>query len=189
MSITSKISYAILKLGGWKIKGEKPEHKKFVFLAAPHTSNWDFPIGRLTSSYLGVELKVLMKKSWFVFPIGGILRWLGAIPIDRSKSGTVIDHIVNIFNENDRFVFAITPEGTRSFVEKWRSGFYTIATKANVPIVCGYIDYAKKEAGVGPTIYPSGNAQKDFEKIMQFYRTVSAKFPEKFNPNPVLKVK
>ena len=184
MSTSGKISKLILKLAGWNVKGERPKEKKFVFLAAPHTSNWDFPLGRLTNSYLEVDLKVLMKKSWFVFPFGVILRKLGAIPIDRSKSGTVIDYIVDIFNENEDFVFAITPEGTRSYVEYWKTGFYTIAQKANVPIVCGYLDYKKKETGVGPIIYPSGDVEKDFEKIMSFYRTINARFPEKFNLNP-----
>ncbi|OYT15415.1 MAG: acyltransferase [Bacteroidetes bacterium 4572_77] len=186
MSITAKISTGILRLFGWKAKGPRPIEKKFVFLAAPHTSNWDFPLGRLTNSALEIELKVLMKKSWFIFPLGSLLRALGAIPIDRSKSGTVIDHIVSHFNEKDEFVFAITPEGTRSYVESWKTGFYTIAQKANVPIVCGYMDYEKKETGVGPTIYPSGDMEKDFEKIIGFYRTVNACYPENFNPNPQL---
>jgi len=186
MSFTGNISGGILKLAGWKTGGEKPKDKKFVFLAAPHTSNWDFPLGRLTSSKLEIPLKVLMKKSWFVFPFKAILLWLGALPIDRSKGGTVIDSIVRMFNEKDEFVFAITPEGTRSFVEYWKTGFYTIALKADVPIVCGYLDYKKKETGVGPTIYLSGDREKDFEKIMDFYRTVHPRFDEKFNKYPRL---
>ena len=181
MTFTGKVSSAIYKLAGWKVGGVKPKERKFVWLAAPHTSNWDFPLGRLTSSILDIPLKVLMKKSWFIFPIKGLLLRLGALPIDRSKGGTVIDNIVRLFEEKDDFVFAITPEGTRSFVESWKTGFYTIATKANVPIVCGYLDYKKKETGVGPIIYPSGDAEKDFEKIMEFYRTVDPRFPEKFN--------
>jgi len=184
--MSGKLSGLILKLGGWKTIGPRPKEKKFVFLAAPHTSNWDFPIGRLTSGSLGIELKVLMKKSWFFFPTKYILNWLGAIPIDRSKGGTVIDNIVKLFEEKDEFVFAITPEGTRSYVDFWKTGFYTIAKKANVPIVLGFIDYKKKESGVGPIIYPSDDMEKDFKKIMEFYRTISAKFPENFNPNPRL---
>ncbi|NPD46695.1 MULTISPECIES: 1-acyl-sn-glycerol-3-phosphate acyltransferase [unclassified Lentimicrobium] len=186
MGINSKISGLVLKLWGWKVKGKRPDLKKFVFIAAPHTSNWDFPIGRLSTSVMGIDNKVLMKKSWFFFPLGYIFRWLGAMPIDRSKSGTVIDHILGLFEENDEFVFAITPEGTRSYVEFWKTGFYTIALRANVPLVLGYLDFVKKETGVGPTIYLSGNKDADFEKIMQFYRTIGAKYPEKFNQNPSL---
>lgn len=184
MSLTGKISNQIISLLGWQVKGKKPEHKKYVLLAAPHTSNWDFPIGRLTNSKLEIDLKVLMKKSWFFFPMGLIMRSLGAIPLDRSKAGTVMDYVVDLFNKNEEFVFAITPEGTRSYVDYWRTGFYYIALKANVPIVCGYLDYKKKETGIGPIIYPTGDAEKDLEKIMIFYRKVSAKYPEKFNQHP-----
>jgi 1-acyl-sn-glycerol-3-phosphate acyltransferase len=184
MTFTGRISAFVLWLMGWKVKGEKPKHKKFVFLAAPHTSNWDFPIGRLSNSKLDINLKVLMKKSWFFFPMGLIMRGLGAIPIDRSKSGTVMDYIIDLFNKNEEFVFAITPEGTRSYVESWKTGFYYIALKANVPIVCGYLDFKKKETGIGPTIMPTGNAEEDFEKIMSFYRTIAPKHPDQFNLHP-----
>ena len=184
MTFTGKISQFVLWLMGWEVKGKKPDFKKFVFLAAPHTSNWDFPIGRLSNSKLDINLKVLMKKSWFFFPMGMIMRGLGAIPIDRSKSGTVIDHVVDLFNNNEEFVFAITPEGTRSYVEYWKTGFYTIAKRANVPIVLGFLDFEKKESGVGPIIYPSDDAEADFEKIMSFYRTIAPKSPEKFNLHP-----
>lgn len=184
MTTNAKISKAILNLFGWKVVGEKPKYKKFVFMAAPHTSNWDFPIGRLSSTVMGIENKVLMKKSWFFFPLGYIFRWLGAMPIDRSKSGTVIDHILGLFKENESFVFAITPEGTRSYVEYWKTGFYTIAQKANVPIVMGYIDFKKKVTGIGPVIIPSGDKDADFKKILDFYKNVTARHPELYNQNP-----
>ncbi|NOR86076.1 MAG: acyltransferase [Bacteroidales bacterium] len=184
MSITGKISGIILSLAGWKIKGEKPKEKKYVILAAPHTSNWDFPLARLTNSKLEINLKLLMKKSWFIFPLNFIFHWLGAVPIDRSKSGTIIERVVELFKENNEFVFTIAPEGTRSYVESWKTGFYTIAVKANVPILLAYVDYKKKEAGAGPMIYPSGDAQKDFEEMMKFYRTIHPRFPEKFNKKP-----
>jgi len=184
MSVTGKISEIILGLAGWKIKGEKPKEKKYVILAAPHTSNWDFPLARLTNSKLNINLKLLMKESWFFFPLKYLLQWLGAVPIDRSKSGTIIENVVEMFNINDEFVFTIAPEGTRSYVESWKTGFYTIAVKANVPILLAYIDYNKKESGIGPMVYPSGDIQKDFEEIMKFYRTIHPLFPEKFNKHP-----
>ena len=184
MSFKKKFSSIVLKIIGWKVGGERPEEKKFVFLAAPHTSNWDFPLGMLTAWYLGIDLKVLMKKSWFIFPIKGLLLSIGAMPIDRSKGGTVIDGVVHEFEERDAFVFSITPEGTRSYVESWKTGFYTIATKANAALVCGYLDYSKKETGIGPIIHPSGDAEQDFEEILKFYRTIGPRFPEKFNETP-----
>ncbi len=184
MSFKKKFAGTVLKMIGWKVGGERPKEKKFVFLAAPHTSNWDFPLGMLTAWYLEIDLKVLMKKSWFVFPIKGMLLSLGAMPIDRKKGGTVIDGIVQEFENRDAFVFSITPEGTRSFVDSWKTGFYTIATRAEVPIICGYLNYGKKETGVGPIIHPQGDTEKDFEEILKFYRTIVPRFPEKFNKNP-----
>ena len=184
MTITGKISELILSLAGWKINGVKPKEKKYVILAAPHTSNWDFPLARLTNSKLEINLKLLMKESWFFFPVNHILKYLGVVPVDRSKPGGLINHVVGLFNTNEEFVFTIAPEGTRSYVEYWKTGFYTIAVKAKVPIALAYVDYTRKETGVGPIIYPSGDADKDFEKIMTFYRTISPKFPEKFNRNP-----
>ena len=186
MSITGKISGAILRLAGWRVEGKKPKEKKYVILAAPHTSNWDFPLARLTNSQLKIKLKLLMKESWFFFPVNYILKYLGVVPIDRSKPGGLIDYVVDLFHTNEEFVFTIAPEGTRSYVEYWKTGFYTIAVKANVPILLAYVDYGKKIAGVGPLIYPSGDSTKDFEKIMEFYRTVEPRFPEKFNKNPQL---
>jgi len=186
MTINAKISKAILSLFGWKVVGDKPKFKKFVFIAAPHTSNWDFPIGRLSNTVMGIDLKVLMKESWFFFPLGYIFKWLGAMPIDRSKSGTVIDHIIGLFRDQEEFVFAITPEGTRSYVEYWKTGFYTIAEKANVPIVMGYLDFEKKVTGIGPAIIPSGDREADFKKIIEFYSHVHAKHPHLFNKTPRL---
>ncbi|MCK5775751.1 MAG: 1-acyl-sn-glycerol-3-phosphate acyltransferase [Bacteroidales bacterium] len=184
MAFSRKISGMVLRIAGWKVRGEKPKEKKYVFVAAPHTSNWDFPLARLTSSKMEIKLKLLMKKSWFVFPLNYIFNALGVIPIDRKKSGGFIDGIVEKFNTTDDFIFVIAPEGTRSYVESWKTGFYTIAVKAKVPIALAFVDYAKKETGIGPILYPSGDAQKDFEKIMKFYRTISPRFPEKFNLNP-----
>ena len=184
MSFTGKISETILNLAGWKVKGDKPKEKKYLIVAAPHTSNWDFPLARLTNSKLNIKIKLLMKDSWFFFPLNYLLKSLGVMPIDRNKAGTIIDHVVEIFNEKDEFIFTISPEGTRSYVEYWKTGFYTIAEKAKVPILLAYIDYKKKETGTGPMIYPSGDAQKDFKKILKFYQNIHARYPEKFNKNP-----
>ncbi len=96
----------------------------------------------------------------------------------------MVDYIVSLFKERDDFVFAITPEGTRKYVEKWKTGFYHIATKANVPLVLGWIDYEKKKGGLGKVIYPSGDFQKDFAEILDFYKNVKGRFPEKYNGKP-----
>lgn len=179
------ISIAILKLMGWKIKGSAPEIKKYVLIAAPHTSNWDFVIGRMGLYYLKVRaLKVMIKKEFFFFPVGILLKALGAIPVDRRQSAPLVNTALKWFNKTETMALLITPEGTRKRVERWKKGFYFIAEKANVPIVLTYLDYAKKEGGIGPTIYPTGNYEEDLKKIEDFYRDKTARYPENFNLSP-----
>lgn len=176
-----KFSKWILKVLGWKTRVTVEEPKKSIICVAPHTSNWDFLIGQLYYSALGRKSSFLMKKSWFFFPIGNLLRGLGGIPIDRSKSTSVTDQMAEEFNKRDTLHLAITPEGTRSLVQKWKMGFYHIAVKANVPIQLAYFDYGKKEMGITEIIYPSGDEKADLEKIYDYYKNVEARFPEKFN--------
>jgi 1-acyl-sn-glycerol-3-phosphate acyltransferase len=175
----------ILNIFGWDVDPAKPKEKSYIIVVAPHTSNWDFVIGRLVIGALGVPQRVLMKKEMFVFPLKYFLKALGAMPIDRKASIKMVDYIVSLFKERDDFVFAITPEGTRKYVEKWKTGFYHIATKANVPLVLGWIDYEKKKGGLGKVIYPSGDFQKDFAEILDFYKNVKGRFPEKYNGKPL----
>jgi len=176
-----KLSKWILKVLGWKTILTVEEPKKSIICVAPHTSNWDFLIGELYYTALGRKSSFLMKKSWFFFPIGNLLRGLGGIPVDRSKSTSVTDQMAEEFNKRDTLQLAITPEGTRSLVQKWKMGFYHIAVKANVPIQLAYFDYGKKEMGITEIIYPSGNEKADLAKIYDYYKNVEARFPEKFN--------
>ena len=114
-----------------------------------------------------------------VFPFGPLLKAMGALPIDRSKNTRMVDAMIRIFKETPGdMCILVTPEGTRKYQPRWRRGFYHVAEGAGVPIVLGYLDYAKKEAGIGPTIYPTGDIEADMEKILAFYRTKTAKFPE-----------
>ncbi len=176
------LSNIILKLWGWKIFGVIPPGiKKCVILAAPHTSNYDFFIARLAYFVIGVNVKFLIKKEVFKFPFGRIFKAWGGIPIDRSKRNNMIEYVSGLFSKYDSLYIVITPEGTRSLVRKWKKGFYYIAQNAKVPIALGYIDYGKKEGGLGPLIYPSGDFEKDFKTITDFYKTKTAKHPEKFN--------
>ena len=174
----------ILWLFGWKVDQNIPKEKSYIILVAPHTSNWDFIVGRLVIGSLRVPQRLLMKKEMFFFPIKYLLKSLGAMPIDRKKSQKMVDYIVEMFAENDDFVFSITPEGTRSYVEKWKTGFYHIATKANVPIVLGKIDYKRKFAGLADVIYTSGDFDKDFRQIVDILKDVTGRNPELYNPKP-----
>jgi len=174
----------ILWVFGWKVDQNIPKEKSFVLIIAPHTSNWDFIVGRLVIGSLRVPQKVLMKKEMCVFPLNILLKALSAMPIDRKASVKFVDYVVGLFKEREDFVFSITPEGTRSPVKKWKTGFYHIATKAKVPIVLGKIDYKKKESGLAKVIYPSGDFDKDFREILEFFNGVTGKNPENYNPKP-----
>ncbi len=172
-------------LKGWKIEGELPEGvTKGVMTAAPHTSNWDFVWARASFYILRVPLKYTIKKEFVKGPLGWILKSMGAIPIDRSpkKEGearkSTVEAMADLFKEHDPLFVIVTPEGTRKYVKEWKTGFYYTALKAGVPIVVGFVDYKNKRAGFGPTIYPSGNIEEDFETIRAFYRTKTGKFPE-----------
>ncbi len=176
------IAKFILRISGWKIIGGIPEDvKKCVVISVPHTSMWDFVWGRLAYWVLGVNAKFLIKKELFGTISGPILKWLGGIPIDRSKSTNAVDAVADLFNHYDSLLITITPEGTRKLNPKWKKGFYYIALKANVPIAFGTLDYEKKEGGIGKIFTPTGNFEEDFKIVEDFYRGRKAKYPEKFN--------
>jgi 1-acyl-sn-glycerol-3-phosphate acyltransferase len=175
-----KISQWLYRIIGWKAINTVVEPAKSVICVAPHTSNWDFVIGKFYYWTIGRKSNFLMKKSWFFFPLGLLLRGMGGVAIDRSKKTSVTDQIADEFNMHDKFHVAITPEGTRKLVKKWKMGFYHIAVKANVPIQLGYIDYAKKEMAITELFFPTGDEKADMEKIHAFYKDVTARHPSNF---------
>jgi len=175
-----KLSQLIYRIIGWKAIYTVVEPLKSVICVAPHTSNWDFVIGKFYYWSLNRKSNFLMKKSWFFFPLGLMLRKMGGVAVDRSRNTSVTDQIAEEFNKHEKFHIAITPEGTRKLVKKWKMGFYHIALKANVPIQLGYIDYAKKEMGITEILYPTGDEKADMIKIHAFYQEVTARHPDKF---------
>lgn len=169
------------RLAGWKIKGGiPPEIKKCVLVAAPHTSNWDFVWGMGGLAEFNYDVKYLAKKELFRFPIKGMLLKLGGMPVDRSKHNRLTDAIVDLFNHHEKLIVLFPPEGTRSPVSKWKTGFYHVAVQANIPIILGYLDYKYKIAGIENVIYPSGDIKADFEKISAFYKNAHPKIPKNF---------
>ena len=178
-----KISQWILRLIGWKIITTKPEPVKSVVCVAPHTSNRDFVIGKLCYWAINRQSSFLIKKSWFVFPFGLMFDAMGGIPVDRKKKTSVTDQMAEQFKKRDKFNLGITPEGTRSLRRKWKMGFYHIALKANVPIELAYFDYKKKEMGVKDVFMPTGDEKADMDYIREYYKDVTAKYPEKFYKN------
>lgn len=177
------IFYAIcwlgLRLAGWKIKGQPPDTPKYVVIAYPHTSNWDFPLGVAVCVIFRIKAYWLGKDSLFKGPTGPIMKWLGGIPIDRSDAHDVVQQTVNTFNHSDALIVAVAPEGTRSQVHKWKTGFYHIAAGAKVPIVLGYFDYAKKETGCLQSYLPSGDIGKDMLEIKAAYQGIQGRYPDK----------
>lgn len=169
----------LFKILGWKIVGSMPDLKKFIIAVAPHTSNWDFPVGLAARSILRIQrARFLGKSQLFVPPIGWFFRSLGGQPVDRSSSHDVVDQVVNLFAKHDEFVLALAPEGTRKKVDKLRTGFYYIAKGAQVPIVPVGFDFEKKEIIIGQPLYTTDNFEADMEKIMSFYRPIRGKNPE-----------
>ncbi len=170
----------ILKIAGWKTIYSVEEPVKSVICVAPHTSNWDFIIGKLCYWAVEKDAGFLMKKSLFVFPLGYIFRAMGGVPIDRSKRMSVTQQMVEEFKKRKKFHLAITPEGTRKPVSEWKKGFYYIAVDAGVPIQMAYFDFGKKEMGITEVFYPTGNEQADFAHIYDFYKGIKGKNPENF---------
>ena len=169
----------ILWIFGWKVTGEIPKGlDKCVMAGAPHTSNWDAFLGICATRIWGVKFNFLIKKEAMFFPAGSILKAMGAIPIDRSKSAGAVDQAVEAFRTHEKFYLGVTPEGTRSYRPEWKKGFYYIAKKAEVPIMLPFVDYKAREVGLGPTIYPSDNIDADIETMKAFFRTKTGRHPE-----------
>lgn len=174
------ISGAYLKLGGWTIHGDWPAIDKLVLVAAPHTSNWDGLNMLAAAGYYRVRLRWMGKKSLTQGPFGWLLRWLGCVPIDRSASNDVVNAMAQAFASAPHMVLAIPPEGTRSAVREWKSGFYHIAVAAGVPIVLSVLDYSKKQVRLAAVVYPSGNYEADLPLIQAHYADAVGKHAAKF---------
>lgn len=173
------ISWLWLKVAGWRlVPGELPAEHRFVLIAAPHTSNWDLPIMLFAALRLRVKLYWMGKDAIFRPPFGGIARWMGGIPIDRSKANNLVAQSVGLFHGRPRLVLVVPPEGTRSKVRHWKTGFYYIALGAGVPIVMGFLDYKRKLAGFGPSLLPSGDIAADMLEIRAFYSGITGKYPD-----------
>jgi 1-acyl-sn-glycerol-3-phosphate acyltransferase len=164
---------------GWKITGTiLPEIKKCVMITVPHTSAHDFYLGIFTRGVTGLEMNFVAKKELFKFPFGAYFRWMGGEPLDRSGGLNKVDAIANIFTKRETFRLAIAPEGTRKKVTEWKTGFYYIAMKANVPIIPVVFNFGKKEVKLCEAFYPTGNIDSDIKTLEQNYIGVLGKIPE-----------
>ena len=175
------LSKLLFKLNGWKVVGIETYPDKCLIIAAPHTSNWDFFIGRCYAYIIRIQPKYLIKGELFLPVLSALLRWNGGIPVYRKAKKNVVDQVYAMFNENSELNLGITPEGTRTWVKKWKTGFYHIALKANVPILLLKMDYERKEVGIICEFMPSGDFEKDMLFIQDKYKDVKGKIPEYYN--------
>ena len=170
--------FAILRLFGWRIDPLAPNVKKCVVVMGPHTSNWDFIIGRMVFAKYNVNGKYLIKKELFWGPMGWFLKSIGGIPVDRANGSNITEQAVQYFKENEKIFLVFTPEGTRSYNPNWKKGFYYIAQRANVPIYIGYMDYEKKIGGFHGEFIPTGNVDADIESLKSILSQYKGKVPE-----------
>ncbi len=180
MKLISK--FILITLLGWKIEGNFPNHlKKYVVIAAPHTHWLDFPLSILTKWIQQSPINFIGKASLFKPPFGFIFKWLGGAPVNRSESTNKVQAIINIFNENEKFVLALSPEGTRKRNDEWKTGFYYIAKGANVPIVMVILDFGTKRIKIAEPFYTTNSIENDLNFIYKYYKGAKGKIPEYFN--------
>ena len=168
-----------LALFGWQLAGETRIPDKCVFIAAPHTSNWDLPFTLATAYVLGVRIAWLGKSTLFSGVCGRFLRALGGVPVDRSGPRNMVEQISSTFRASETLILVVPPEGTRAKADYWKSGFYHIGRRAGVPIGLGFLDYQRRLCGIGGFVIPSGDMKADMDKVRDFYANIRGKYPNK----------
>ncbi len=180
--LATLVGKLLLRLAGWRVQEPEYPGPKFILIAAPHTSNWDVYFMLACGWTLGLTVCWIAKDSLFRFPLGGLMRWLGGIPVDRSKNQNQVQAAAALFRDRPALIVAVAPEGTRGKAEHWRSGFYYMALEAHVPIGLGFLDYARKVGGIQGFYQPSGDIHADMTHFREAYRDVRGKYPEKESP-------
>lgn len=170
-----KVCRAALRLTGWSLVGEFPDVPRAVLIAAPHSSWWDGFWGLLLKVAIGADVHFMGKQELFRGPMGGLLRRLGGMPVDRFATRGVVEQMVDHYRQRDAFWLGIAPEGTRKRVARWRSGFWHIARSAGVPIVTAYFNYPDKTIGIGPLFHTSEDMDADLQRLRTFYAPFKGK--------------
>ena len=170
-----------LWLAGWRIEGNLPNLRKFVLVVAPHTSNWDFPIGIMAMYALGIRGTFLGKHTLFRFPMGVLMRFLGGVPVDRAAAGDIVGETVRHVQAHPGALIVLSPEGTRSLTPRWKSGFYRIAERAGIPILPIGFDFPRKTIVFHPLFTPTGDLERDVASLRTRYRPEMAKYPANYH--------
>ena len=168
-----------MRLAGWHIEGELPSLPKFVLIGAPHTSNWDFVLFLGVIFALRANVRFMGKAELFHFPIGWFFRYCGGVPVDRKKSTGLVEQMVKVSNESEKFILTIAPEGTRHNVVEWKRGFYHIAKGAGIPIVMAIVDGKHKTVRIGQIFHPTENIEADMKSIQGFFTGVVGIHPRR----------
>lgn len=168
-----------LGMGGWRFEGAIPDLPRMVAIVAPHTSNWDFLIGLLVQLALRLGARFVGKHTLFHWPLGGLMRWLGGVPVDRAAPAGFVGEVARAVRESPRMFLVIAPEGTRRR-SPWKSGFYRIAVAAGVPILVIAFDYPRRVVRFGPLFTPSGDFERDLPLLRSFFRAEMALLPENY---------
>ncbi|APW44508.1 lysophospholipid acyltransferase family protein [Rhodoferax saidenbachensis] len=184
-TVLRALSVTFLKLTGWKVEGSLPANcTKSVFIAAPHTSNWDLPYTLMVAFALRLNIYWMGKESLFKPPFRGIMMWLGGIPVQRESANNLVAASVAAIQAADGpLQLIVPPEGTRAKARYWKTGFYYIATGAQVPIIMAYMDYEKKVSGLGPVFIPTGDIDADMATIKAFYAPFKGRNADQFHAN------
>jgi len=172
----------VLFFTGWRLGGEVPRVRRYVLIAAPHTSNWDLLHLVSLAWSVGIPVRWMGKHQLFRGPFGPLMRWLGGVPVRRDRRNDLVAQMVEQLRANEDFALTVPAEGTRGRTEHWKSGFYRIALAAQVPIVPGYLDYSRKEGGFGPPFVPTGDVEKDMDVLRAFYADAAPRYPQWFGP-------
>lgn len=177
-----RLAYHLMRLLGWSFPGQKPPDKKFLLIGAPHTSNWDFLLTLALIHQFDLPLRYMVKDQVFKGPWAGLLKSLGAVPIDRSRRVNVVDSTIEAIQRTPEIVIGILPEGTRKRTEYWKSGFYHIGLGAGIPLVLAKVDRPTKTVTLGPRIELTGDREADMARIAEYFADAVAIYPECFGP-------
>jgi 1-acyl-sn-glycerol-3-phosphate acyltransferase len=179
-AFSNALAHLALRLTGWRFEGDFPNYPKFVLIVAPHTSNWDFPLGLMAMFALNLRTVFLGKHTLFRRPFGGIMRWLGGAPVDRTSAHNVVYQTIALIRTNEKLVLVVSPEGTRKKLPKWRTGFYYVAKGAGIPIVPIAFDYSTKTFRVFPPLVAGDDKEADFRVLHAYFDAKMARFPAQY---------
>lgn len=177
--VTRWLAQRLMRLFGWRVAGSAPNLPKMVLIGAPHTSNLDFILTIATMSAMGIQLSWVAKHSLFRWPYGGFFRWLGGIGVNRKSTKGFVGKLAQEYQQREKLLLAIMPEGTRSKVKRWRTGFYYLALQAQVPILLVTFDYGNKVMRIGPALQPSGDIDADLPQIQARFAGVQPRHPDR----------